>query len=363
MSKAPKNIEKILLAVGVLAGGGLGALGFMKKGAAVEDFGNRIPEPRDAETSVAGSEKVPGTLNSITSDRQFPAATVEAQALEEGTRPVDLFVGVPLFASRDNPNEPIDPVTSDDIHPPIPNAWWLKYGAKPNFADSPQRDDDGDGFTNLEEFEAGTHPTNGSIHPPLIAKLSFIKDESTWWLLEFGNYFNGQWTPKMETEDGAKFRVGFAAPLKEGDLFFSDAPAESGFMNRFKFLRVEDRTVRNERLNIDEQLQFGIYEDQRENKKGRTYEVPNRMPRAEKPNHRNFDRTAVLELRALGQEGAEFKIEENTRFALPADGKDKTYLLKEVTPEKVVIEWEQDGETLSVEIPKGGLPEIDLKKK
>jgi len=363
MSKAPKNIEKILLAVGILAGGGLAALGFMKNGAAEEEFGQSIPEPRDAETSVAGAEKVSGTLNSLTSDRLFPAAMVDAPTLDEGKRPVDLFVGVSLYASRDKPNDPIDLVTSDDIHPPVPNAWWLKYGAKPNFADSLQRDDDGDGFTNLEEFHAGTHPTNGSMHPPLIAKLSFIKDESSWWLLEFGNYFNGQWTPKMELEGGTKFRVGFAAPLKEGDLFFSDAPAESGFMNRFKFLRVEERTVRNQRLNIDEQLQFAIYEDQRENKKGRLYEVPNRIPRAERENFRNFDRTAVLELGAVGQGGKEFKVEENTRFALPFDGKEKTYLLKEVTPEKVVIEWEEDGETRSVEIPQGGLPEFDLKKK
>ncbi|MCU0795501.1 MAG: thrombospondin type 3 repeat-containing protein [Akkermansiaceae bacterium] len=363
MSKAPKNIEKILLAVGVLAGGGLAALGFMKNGKATEDFGSSIPEPRDAETSVPGSEKVPGTLNSLTSDRQFAAAMVDAASLEEGKRPVDLFVGVSLYASRDNPNDPIDPVTSEDIHPPIPNAWWLKYGAQPNFADSPQRDDDGDGFTNLEEFEAGTHPTNGSIHPPLIAKLSFIKDESSWWFLEFGNFFNGQWTPKMETEGGSKFRVGFAAPLKEGDLFFSDAPPESGFMNRFKFLKVEDRTVRNERLNIDEQMQFAIVEDQRENKKGMIHEIPNRIPRPDRPKFRKYDRSAVFELGAIGQEGKEFKVEENTRFALPQDGKEKTYLLKEVTPEKVVIEWEEDGETRSVEIPKGGLPDIDLKKK
>lgn len=365
MSKAPKHIEKILLGVGLLAGGALAALGVMKNGEANEAFSSSISSPRAADTSIAMAEAVRGTINSLQSDRQLTAATVPAPSLEEGVRPVDLFVGVPLYARRDNPNEPFDPVTSETIHPPIPNSWWLKYGAQPGFADSPQRDDDSDGFTNEEEWKGGTNPVNASQHPPLIAKLSYVKDESIEWIVLFGNELSGKWVPKMEAPVGEKGpKVGFAAPLNPDDLFFTDVDEDKGegrYKNRFKFLRFEDREVMNERLNIPEKLRIAIYEDQKENKKGLTYEAQNRLPNAQKKANAQYDRTAVLDLQAIGQSGKEFKVEERTRFALPSDGEEKDYYLKEVTPEQVVVEWEENGQTRSVTIPRGGLPDYDLK--
>ena len=62
---------------------------------------------------------------------------------------------------------------------------------------------------------------------------------------------------------------------------------------------------------------------------------------------------------ALGLDGKEFKVEERTPFALPPTAKEKNYLLKEVTPEAIVVEWkDNDGKTQSVKIPKGGLPDM-----
>ncbi len=349
MSKAPKNIEKILLGVGLLAGAGLGALGFLQLGKADEDFNKAAPNPGVSDVEVPGAEKVPGTINSLQSDRSLAAGQVESNRLESGQRDVDLFVGVPLFAPRENQNEPVDLLQSDDVHPPIPNQWWLKYDVSPNFADSPQRDADSDGFSNLEEFEAETLPNDRSSHPELATKLAYIGDESKGWFLEYGLDMNGQWIPKIQDlETGEKNRVDLTAPLKEGETFFKDEP----FKGRFKFLRIEERTEMNERLNYEQTLKYGIFEDLKANKKGTTYEVPSSLPRAERPKYHRFDRTAVLELRAVGQEGKQFKVEENTRFSLPPGGDDKKYLLKSVTPEEVEIEWDADGETQSRVIPK-----------
>ena len=229
MSKAPKNIEKVVLGVGALAGIGLAALGFMKAGAVEEDFPGNSRQPKNSDTSVVGAAQVPGTLNSLQSDRAYEAAIVENPKI--GDRPVDLFVGVPLYADRDQPNKPVDPLLGNDIHPPVPNEWWLANGVDMTFADSPQRDDDGDGFSNLEEFTAKTHPGKASDHPPLIAKLSFVKEESQQWLVLFGNDLGGKWVPKLDEAlcketDGKpmKNKVAFAKGIEPGGLLFAKEP-------------------------------------------------------------------------------------------------------------------------------------------
>ncbi|MEM9236141.1 MAG: Amuc_1099 family pilus-like system protein [Verrucomicrobiota bacterium] len=364
MSKAPKNIEKILLGVAVLAAAGLTYLGISKSGGVEEEFPAPPGGNGGEEVAIKDAVKVAEAVTSVTSNRDFAVATIPSDKLEGGVREVNLFTGVPLFAQRQDPNNPVDLPTSPDVHPPIPNVWWMKYNVSPQFADSPQRDDDGDGFTNLEEFQAGTHPGDKNIHPPLVAKLSYVKDESKPWRVEFGFESGGLWIPKLKTgalpdETGPKNRVGFDSGLNPGDTFFADGE----MAGRFKFIEIEERTERNERLGIDQTLRYGIFEDQSENKKGQRYEVPNRLPNAERNRFQQFDRTAVLDLQALGLAGQEMRVVEKTRFALPESSEDKKYLLKEVTPESVVVEWENaDGETQSVTIPKGGLPDMDLSK-
>lgn len=361
MSKAPKNIEKVVLGVGALAGIGLAALGFMKAGAVEEDFPGNSSQPKDSDTSVAGAARVPGTLNSLESDRAYQAAIVENPKI--GDRPVDLFVGVPLYANRDNTNEPVDPLLGSDIHPPIPNEWWLEYDVDMTYADSPQRDDDEDGFSNLEEFTAKTDPGDGSNHPPLIAKLSFVKEESQQWLLLYGSDFSGKWVPKLDDTHSRdiegnvlKNKVSFTDAIEPGGTLFAEEPMKG----RFKFLKFEERTERNERLNIDEQVKYALFEDLSENKKGKQYEIPSRLPTAERPKWIQYDRTAFLDLQAVGESGKVFEVVEGNTFSLPSGSEDKDYLLKEVTPESIVVEWGDEGAKQEVLIPRGGLPDFNL---
>ena len=360
MSKAPKNIEKVLLGVAAVAAGGLVYLGVSKSSAVEEDFSSRITSDRKTDTEVKGAMKVTEIIASRTSNRVVDVGTIPAPQLEGGQREVDLFTGVALFANREDPNNPVDLPTSGDVHPPIPNVWWIKYGVSPEFADPPQRDDDEDGFSNIEEFKAGTSPGDASAHPSLVAKLSYVKDESEPWRVEYGFESGGLWIPKLKTgelpdEKGPKNRVAFDKGLKPGDMFFGEDPMKG----RFKFTGIVERTQRNERLSIDETLRFAQFEDQKANKLGEKYEVPNRLPKAQYMDYQQFDRTAVLDLQALGLDGKEFKVEERTPFALPPTAKEKNYLLKEVTPEAIVVEWkDNDGKTQSVKIPKGGLPDM-----
>jgi hypothetical protein len=101
-------------------------------------------------------------------------------------------------------------------------------------------------------------------------------------------------------------------------------------------------------------------EDQRPNKKGMVYELPSPLSEERKSDYAQYDRTAVLSLEALGQEGREFKVEENTTFALPPDTPNKNYLVKKVTPETIIVEYPAaDGSRKSIEISKGQVPNFN----
>ncbi len=56
----------------------------------------------------------------------------------------------------------------------LPDEWELKYGLNPN-ADDALQDEDGDGFTNLEEYQAGSNPCDADAHPSFAEKLRVIK--------------------------------------------------------------------------------------------------------------------------------------------------------------------------------------------
>ena len=61
----------------------------------------------------------------------------------------------------------------------VPDAWELKYGLNPNDPSDAKKDLDGDTFTNLEEFEAKTDPTNPESHPDFLDFLALASDLRT----------------------------------------------------------------------------------------------------------------------------------------------------------------------------------------
>lgn len=343
MSWLSKNYEKAALGGGIVVALGLGVLGWLKLSGTEADFATEFAGSGNNTPSVKDSDLVTKASSSLTSPRIWDQADLSG-------RPVDLFTGIPLFLSKSSGGKPLDLVKGEDVHPPITNHWWLQYRLDPGFGDSPQRDPDGDGFSNLEEFHAKTDPTNAADFPSVIAKLQYIRDESVSFYIR----------PGFDAGDGA---LGFTyldsqrrenktkadAPVKPGETFFAEGVAKG----RFKFLGAEVRNVRNERLNADEQLTFVRIEDQQPNKKGHIYEIQQSFNlQRDVAKFTQFDRTAVLVLDALGNQGKEFKIEENTTFALPPDSPKKEYLLKSVTPEGIEVEYGPEGAKKTIQIQK-----------
>ncbi|MDB6147747.1 MAG: hypothetical protein JWO45_1411 [Spartobacteria bacterium] len=57
------------------------------------------------------------------------------------------------------------------VHPPVPNEWLEQFSLPIADADVLTQDADGDGFTNLEEWQGHTNPIEKNSHPDYLTKL------------------------------------------------------------------------------------------------------------------------------------------------------------------------------------------------
>jgi hypothetical protein len=186
-----------------------------------------------------------------------------------------------------------------------------------------------------------------------IEQLRYVKDDSTMWYVQFGLESGGKWAPKFEgrTSDGRRVqnRVLATEMLSPGDTFFRDGE----MAGRFKFAGIVEEDVMNERTAMTQKVKFGMYEDLKANKQGEKYEAQYGLPDAELSSHAYYDRTAVLRFPGEGGGMTEFKVEEGTKFALPTNPSDKSYVLKKVSPESVAVEHvNSSGTPETVTIPK-----------
>ncbi|MBK1828772.1 hypothetical protein JIN81_17185 [Haloferula rosea] len=171
--------------------------------------------------------------------------------------------------------------------------------------------------------------------------LKFEGLESRRWVVLFGFEFQGKWVPKAEYQGGVKQRVSFQEPLSPGDLFFTDGPLKL----RFKFLGFEERPVENPRLGVVEVLKFARFEDMDPKKRGRVYEVPNRLPRARLDEYAHHDEEVTLRWEPERGVAKSFALSEGDWFRLPGVASSPAYRLKKVTGRSVSVEWLEEGKT------------------
>ncbi len=345
MSWLQKNYEKASLGGAVAIALGLAFVGWSQVGSVTENFGTPLKGSGNNNAAVKDADLIAKARASLVLDRDWK------QALD-GERPVDLFTGIPLFISSKSPDTPIDLLKDAPVHPPIVNIWWIENRLDPGFEDSPVRDPDQDGFSNLEEYNSKTNPNDPASIPSLIAKLMYVRDESLGWVIRPSFGSEGKFPFKFQDTKNAVNATGAANMIAPGEMFFAKEP----MMNRFKFVSSEIRMELQKATGIEKEVTIVKIEDTRPNKKGKIYEFPAPMQEERMREYLNYDRTAILSLEALGQNGKEFKVEENTKFALPPDSPKKEYLAKIVTPDGVTVEHvNAAGETKTYQIKKGGM--------
>src|SRR6266568_5785574 len=74
------------------------------------------------------------------------------------------------------------------VHPPVPNEWLEQFGLPIADADVLEQDPDGDGFTNLEEWQGHTNPTDRNSHPEYYTKLKLISTSEEPFRLIFSSW-------------------------------------------------------------------------------------------------------------------------------------------------------------------------------
>jgi hypothetical protein len=73
-----------------------------------------------------------------------------------------------------NANGQPSTLENTQLHPPVPNEWLGEFGLPITEGDVLEQDADGDGFSNLDEWEAHTNPTDKNSHADYITKLKMI---------------------------------------------------------------------------------------------------------------------------------------------------------------------------------------------
>ncbi len=351
MSWIKQNYHIAALGGGALVLVGLGYLGFSGNQAVNEEFGASNP-PKKNDVTVPGGDLADFVTSSVTE-----ASPIERRATPAG-RPVDLFTSVDLYTRGDNLREPLDLLTMDaPVHPPIDNQWWVDHRIDPSFSDSPVQDQDGDGFTNLEEFQAKTDPNDPKSHGDLISKLEVVRVESDLWLLLFKSVLGKGYQFDLQFRAFGKRtqtnRIPASEAISKGDTFFKAAPGKDRFLLKEIDAREEDGPTGRRPRN------WAIVEDQRPNKKGKVYELPFNLPAAQRRAATQFDHTVTFSLNAIGEGAKQFKVEENGTFSLPSGGEKPAFTLVEVKlgddrkPTSVVVQIGDDKEkTREIPLPK-----------
>ena len=308
MSWMSENYHIASLAGGVLV---LGGLGYMAQSNAkeVEEGFAQIGGKKQETTTVVGVEEVAEVTKSLSAPNPLTPKLVDNK------REVDLFTSVDLFMKDGDASKVIDLLQEPDVHPPIPNKWWVANRVDPSWSDAPTQDKDGDGFFNGEEYAAKTDPSDPNSHGDLISKLEVVSVSTDVWLLDFsgvigeGNQFKFFFIPAEGPR--VENRIPAAKQLSIGDFFYPEEPGQ----RRFKLLKVEEKEVDGRFGKV--KRKFATVEDQRPNKKGDQFVQPYQLKKDERAGYYRFDHTVTFRLNAIGKVGDTFEIEDNGTFEIP----------------------------------------------
>jgi hypothetical protein len=337
MSWLSDNYEKVTLGAAVTALLALVYISMKNKSDQTNAF--ILPTPRqNEEIEVKEFAAVDKAKVSIYMEHKINQADLDG-------RKVDLFTGIVLFSQRDDPKNPVDLLKSDPVHIGIPNTWWMENDIDPGYSNSPERDPDGDGFTNREEFDADTDPNESSEYPEPVKKLVVSSvDTLQLHIKPWEASGKGEESFFKIVNKGGDQIVKTVDAIKIGDIIvFKKAKKANTAMlqRRFKFAGLSKR--RNPNGVIDT---IWIIKDLKPNKKGAEYRFDKRSDLDGYADRSMgiMDTKVTFMLQALEKSDQPFVIEENTYFSLPYDPNavEKKYLLKEIDRKNktVTVEYE-----------------------
>jgi hypothetical protein len=127
-------------------------------------FGNRLVTLQPPRAKTASPPPIAVELDRAAEQLQHPAQW-------KGSTRSGLFVPEKHFIGADGLPATLQ---NTQVHPPVPNDWFEKFGLPIQDADVLDQDPDKDGFTNLDEWQGNTDPTNKDSHPDYLTKLHLV---------------------------------------------------------------------------------------------------------------------------------------------------------------------------------------------
>ena len=315
MEAIKTKYDRILLGLCALVALGIGVMLILN----ILSFNSQFTAPPKAGSKDAANLG-PDKSESVAKAATALATPVKRQPLKlPGGRIADLFVSTPVVKTADGQVIALLDETAPQLRPPIANAWLHDNELDLTRDDIAQLDTDGDGYTNLEEYEGKSNPRNRTDVPPFYTKLRYTECIKEPLSLRFAVYNNGEIQLSRSEPKPAK-----SAFMKEGEVF----PVEP----RFKIVKVEMREFTEG--GTSSQKPFLIIEDSEmktapplEIRLGQTIERP------------KLSAKIVDEL-----SGKDFTLSEGKEFELPKMPGTKI-LVSKVSEESVTISFILPGKT------------------
>ena len=314
MEAIKTQYDRLLLGLCALTAVVIGVLILLKIPALKSQF---TPPPKPGSTlSNLGPDKAADVAQTL---EVLGKSVVREPLRLPGGRVAELLVSSPVVKSADGQEIPLLDANAAQLRPPIANSWLYDYDLDLTRKDIAELDDDGDGYTNLEEFEGKSNPRNRTDVPPFYTKLAYKECVKEPLSLKFAIYNNGEIQLSRTEPKPSK-----SAFLKVGDVF----PVEP----RFKVTKVEMRESKE--AGITDQKPVLIIEDANakeappmEIKLGQTVERPKLSARI-----------------ADTLSKKEFTLKEGEEFELPKLIGTKI-LVKKLTEESVIISFIPPGKS------------------
>lgn len=174
------NWDKILLIVVAIAVVAVSGLVIAKTMSFAERFTTPNVKPDDTLPDTQTPRAVLAT-SFVQKDSIWKTLELKSGAYEKD---VPLFVSIPIVESEGELIDMTDP-QAKPLRPPVTNAWLLKNDLDYLNAGVLNQDPDGDGFTNIAEWDATSDPRDPASHPPYADKLVMHSREQEVYRLEF----------------------------------------------------------------------------------------------------------------------------------------------------------------------------------
>jgi hypothetical protein len=208
-----------------------------------------------------------------------------------------------------------------EVHPPVPNEWLEQFSLPIAEGDVLEQDSDRDGFTNLDEWQEHSDPTNRNSHPDYVTKLKLKSATEEPFRLMFSSWVGDSYA--INTID-----------LKQPTQFLKNGDTIRG--TRFKIVKFTEK-YQPDKYGTDVDLsELTLEQEETKQRLALTKEKVATSPES------------VATFIYSWGEGREFQVRKDQEFSLNPEEQIK-YKLIDVQPAKaVIVNTQKPGEPIEI---------------